>query len=59
MAKRFKTTYLVEIEWDEHIEFNDKDAVEWLVSEIFPDLLVHSNEIGDDIGNMRIIAEAP
>ena len=52
-----KRRYLVEIEWEEHISFAEHDEVEWLENEVFQELLVHSNVIGDTIGEMKVIED--
>ena len=55
--KRNKKSGIVELEYDtELMHGNDPDAVEWFRSTLLnDDLVLHSNEIGDEIGTVRVI----
>jgi len=55
--KKQKIRLIVELEYDtELMHGNDPDAVEWFRSTLLnDDLVLHSNEIGDEIGTVRVI----
>lgn len=48
---------IIEVDYDETIMYaNDKVAKEWFFKEVLPkELILHSNELGDEIGFARIV----
>lgn len=53
-----KVKMLVELEYDaEIIHGDDQDAIGWFFCDILPNdlLILHSNEIGDNIGTIEVL----
>ena len=53
-----KIKLLVELEYDESIIYgNDQEAMKWFFDEILAKdrLILHSKEIGDEIGEIKLI----
>ena len=55
-----KMTLKIEVEYDQEILFdkNDSESVEWFEKDVLGDgesLMLHSNEVGDMIGNVNVI----
>lgn len=54
-----KTVRLViEVEYDDEIMYdNDEDAKDWFFNSVLNtgDLILHSNEIGDKVGTVRVL----
>ena len=52
-----KLKLLIELEYDDEIMHEDnEDAIEWFFKDVLGDgLLLHSNEIGDTIGEVKVL----
>ena len=55
-----KIKMLVELDCDNnYIDFKDKEEKEWLYNHILKskrkDLFLHSNEIGDEVGTIKVL----
>lgn len=54
-----KIKMLVELEYDEKSLYgNDKEGVDWFFNDILKDnvLNLHSNELGDSVGEIKILS---
>ena len=49
---------IIEVDYDEQIMYgNDQEAKDWFFNSVLAtgDLILHSNEIGDEVGEVRVL----
>jgi hypothetical protein len=52
--KKKKIKLLIELEFDNNF-YDDKESKKWFYKEVLSDLILHSNNLGDSVGKVKVL----